>query len=131
VFVINAMVMLPYVVATRGWMLLPAFAAAGLVTAGADLATLYTLIGLAGPERVRDTTALNATFAGVRGLGGAISRPAAGTGWLAVVVGLCAVRAAHPGRRGGLGVHCQAPRIGAVEQRVIVSRPAGATASAD
>jgi hypothetical protein len=56
-------------------MLLPAFAAAGLVTAGGDLATLYTLIDLAGPRRVRDTTALNATFASLRGLGGPFLGP--------------------------------------------------------
>ncbi len=70
VCVINAVVMLPYAVATQGWMLLPAFAAAGIVAAGADLTTLYTLIELAGPERASEYTAINSTFAGIRGLVG-------------------------------------------------------------
>ena len=38
-FLINALVMLPYAFAKQGWMLAPAFAANGLVIAGADLAT--------------------------------------------------------------------------------------------
>lgn len=68
VFAINALVMLPYIWATQGWMLLPSFIAAGLVTAGADLAALYTIIDLAGSERVPDYTALNSLTMGVRGL---------------------------------------------------------------
>lgn len=68
VFVINAFVMLPYIWATQGWMLLPSFIAAGLVTAGADLAALYTIIDLAGPERVPAYTALSSIVTGFRGL---------------------------------------------------------------
>ncbi|RPH61629.1 MAG: MFS transporter [Chloroflexi bacterium] len=68
VFALNALVMLPYIWATQGWMLLPSFIAAGLVTAGADLAILYTVSSLAGPERVPDYAALNATVSGLRGL---------------------------------------------------------------
>lgn len=68
VFAINAMVMLPYIWATQGWMLLPSFIAAGLVTAGADLAALYTVIDLAGPERVPAYTALSSIVTGFRGL---------------------------------------------------------------
>jgi MFS family permease len=68
VFAINALVMLPYIWATQGWMLLPSFIAAGLVTAGADLAILYTVSSLAGPERVPEYAALNATVSGLRGL---------------------------------------------------------------
>ena len=71
VCLIQAMAVLPYAVARQGspaGVLLPAFAAAGLVAAGADLTTLYTLIELAGPERATEYTAINSTFAGLRGL---------------------------------------------------------------
>lgn len=68
IFLINAFVMLPYIWAVRGWMLLPSFVAAGLVTAGTDLAILYTVIHLAGPIRVPEYSALNATVYGLRGL---------------------------------------------------------------
>jgi predicted MFS family arabinose efflux permease len=67
-FAINVLVMLPYVWATQGWMLLPSFVAAGLVTAGSDLATLYTVSSLARPEHVPDYAALNSTISGFRGL---------------------------------------------------------------
>jgi len=68
VFAINALVILPYIWATKGWMLLPSFIAAGLVTAGADLAILYTVSKLAGPDRVPDYAALNSVVSGFRGL---------------------------------------------------------------
>jgi len=68
VFVINALAILPYIWATRGWMLLPAFIAAGLVTAGADLAIMYSVIELAGAERVPSYWAVTSTVAGLRGL---------------------------------------------------------------
>ena len=68
VFALNALVILPYIWASDGWMLLPSFIAAGLVTAGADLAVLYTISHLAGPERTPDYAALNSTIAGLRGL---------------------------------------------------------------
>jgi MFS transporter, DHA1 family, inner membrane transport protein len=61
VMAINALVMLPYIWATQGWMLLPSFVAAGFVAAGADLAMIYALIDLAGPERTPEYTALNST----------------------------------------------------------------------
>jgi len=92
VCLINALVMLPYVVATQGWMLLPAFAAAGIVAAGADLTTLYTLIDLAGPDRVSEYTAINSTFAGIRGLVGPFVGPLLlAAGWpLSSIFLLCA-----------------------------------------
>jgi MFS family permease len=68
VFVIQAIVILPYIWATDGWMLLPSFIAVGLVTAGADLASLYAIIELAGPKRVPAYTAISSTVAGLRGL---------------------------------------------------------------
>jgi len=48
--------------------LLPAFIAAGLVTAGADLAIMYSVIELAGAERVPSYWAVTSTVAGLRGL---------------------------------------------------------------
>ncbi len=68
VFVIAALVMIPYIWATTWWMLLPSFIAAGLVTAGFDLAVLYSIIELAGHQRVPDYVALNSTVSGLRGL---------------------------------------------------------------
>ena len=47
---------------------MPSFIAAGLVTAGADLAILYTVSNLAGPEHVPAYAALNSTISGFRGL---------------------------------------------------------------
>jgi MFS family permease len=68
VFALNLLVILPYIWATESWMLLPSFVAAGLVTAGADLAILYTVSNLAGPDRVPEYAALNSTISGFRGL---------------------------------------------------------------
>jgi predicted MFS family arabinose efflux permease len=68
VFLVNAFVMLPYIWATQAWMLLPAYVAAGLVTAGTDLAILYTVLSLAGADRVPGYSALNSTVYGLRGL---------------------------------------------------------------
>ena len=72
VFAINAIVILPYIWATQGWMLIPSFIAAGLVTAGADLTILYTISRIAGPEKTPAYAALNSTVAGLRGLLGPI-----------------------------------------------------------
>jgi MFS family permease len=68
IFAINALVILPYIWATQSWMLLPAFIAAGLVIAGADLAIMVSVIELAGPERVSAYWAITSTISGVRGL---------------------------------------------------------------
>jgi len=68
VFILQAVVILPYVWATNGWMLLPSFIATGLVTAGADLAGLYAIIELAGPKRVPAYTTISSTVSGLRGL---------------------------------------------------------------
>jgi MFS family permease len=68
VFAINAIVILPYIWATQAWMLLPSFIAAGVVTAGADVAILYTVSHLAGAEHVPEYAALNSTISGFRGL---------------------------------------------------------------
>ncbi len=68
VFVVNAIVMLPYVWATQGWMLLPSYVASGLVTAGVDVAVISTVIQLSEPGRVTVYAAANSTLVGVRGL---------------------------------------------------------------
>jgi len=81
VFAINMLVILPYIWATEGWMLLPSFIAGGLVTAGADLTVLYTISYLAGPEQAPDYAALNSFIAGLRGLFGPF------TGSLLVLLG--------------------------------------------
>ena len=68
IFVINAIAIVPYIWATNGWMLLPAFIAAGLVTAGADLAIMNSVIELAGAKRVPSYWAITSTVSGLRGL---------------------------------------------------------------
>jgi MFS family permease len=95
VYALYIVVILPYAVASQAWMLLPAFAASGLVNAGSDLASLYSLMDLAGPERVPETTALNSTFTGLRGLVGPFIGPLlVHAGWpLWMVLVLCAVLA--------------------------------------
>lgn len=78
IFAVNCLVMLPYTWATRGWMLLPSFIAAGLVSAGVDLWVTYTIIELADPTLIPDYTALSSTAIGARGL----VAPFAGAGLL-------------------------------------------------
>jgi DHA1 family inner membrane transport protein len=70
VALINTLVMLPYIWAGEAWMLIPSFVAAGIVTAGSDLAGLTVLIDIAGPDRAPDYASLNATLTGARGLAG-------------------------------------------------------------
>jgi MFS family permease len=94
-FVLYVVVLLPYAVASQAWMLVPAFMASGLVNAGTDLANLTTVMELAGPERVPETSALNSTFAGLRGLVGPFLGPLmVHAGWpLWSVIVLCALLA--------------------------------------
>ena len=67
-FVINAVYLFPYIWASRGWMLVPSFIATGLVSAGVDLAFISVVIQLAGPTRVSEYAALQATLIGLRGM---------------------------------------------------------------
>jgi MFS family permease len=94
-FVLYVVVLLPYAVASQAWMLVPAFVASGLVNAGTDLANLYTVMALAGPERVPETSALNSTCSGLRGLVGPFIGPLlVQFGWpLWSIFVLCAVLA--------------------------------------
>jgi MFS family permease len=57
-----------YIFATDGWMLLPAFIAQGIISAGMDLGMLNTCIQLAEPDKVVEYAAIQATVAGIRGI---------------------------------------------------------------
>lgn len=110
VFVVNALVMLPYIWATQGWMLLPSYIASGLVSAGVDVAVLSTVIQLAEPGRVADYSAMNSTLIGARGL----FAPFIGPALLAIGVAPAAVFA--------LGAACT---LGAAGVMVAVARTRG------
>ncbi|MBI3959013.1 MAG: MFS transporter [Chloroflexi bacterium] len=56
-----------YIWATNGWMLLPAFIAQGIISAGVDLGLINTSIQLAEPEKVAEYAAVQATVIGLRG----------------------------------------------------------------
>lgn len=68
VFAVATLVPLSYMLASTGWMLAPAFAAAGLLMAGLDVGTLNVVIQLAQAERLGEYSALQMTVVGVRGL---------------------------------------------------------------
>ncbi len=57
-----------YIWATNGWMLLPAFIAQGIISAGVDLGLINTSISLAEPDKVVEYAAVQATVIGLRGL---------------------------------------------------------------
>lgn len=57
-----------YIFAENGWMLLPAFLAQGIISAGVDLGLLNTCIQLADPDKVVEYAAIQATMLGVRGM---------------------------------------------------------------
>jgi MFS family permease len=59
---------LTYIWAANGWMLIPAFIAHGIISAGIDLGIISTGIELADPERVAEYSALQATIIGIRGM---------------------------------------------------------------
>ena len=68
VFLINTLFILPYVWAWNGWMLVPAFIAIGLVSAGMELWVTYTIIELAEPGLLPEYTAVCMMVIGGRGL---------------------------------------------------------------
>lgn len=68
VFLIAAVIPTSYMLATSGWMLVPAFAALGLVNAGLDIGALNTVMQLTTPERLGQYAALQTTVLGLRGL---------------------------------------------------------------
>jgi MFS family permease len=57
-----------YIFATEGWMLLPAFIAQGIISAGLDLGFVNTCIQLAESDKVVEYAAIQATVAGIRGM---------------------------------------------------------------
>jgi len=59
---------LAYIWASSGWMLLPAFIAQGIISAGVDLALISTCIQLAEPDKVVEYAAIQATVIGTRGM---------------------------------------------------------------
>lgn len=65
---IGALVPFTYIFATNSWMLLPAFIAQGIISAGMDLGFLNTCIQLAEPDKVIEYAAIQATVAGIRGM---------------------------------------------------------------
>ena len=65
---IATLVPFSYIFATDGWMLLPAFIAQGIISAGMDLGMLNTCIQLAEPDKVVEYAAIQATVAGIRGI---------------------------------------------------------------
>ena len=67
---IAALVPFTYIWAQNGWMLLPAFIAQGIISAGIDLGLLNTAIQLAEPDKVVEYAAVQATIIGVRGMVG-------------------------------------------------------------
>lgn len=67
-FAIGALVPFCYIFATNGWMLLPAFIAQGIISAGVDLGFVNTCIQLAEPDKVVEYAAIHTTVVGIRGL---------------------------------------------------------------
>ncbi|MEX1018439.1 MAG: hypothetical protein WDZ49_02205, partial [Litorilinea sp.] len=87
---IGALVPVSYIFATDGWMLLPAFIAQGVISAGVDLGLINTCIQVAEPENVVEYAAIQATVVGVRGM----IAPFVGAGLIALGVGETAIFAA-------------------------------------
>jgi MFS family permease len=69
-FAIGAIVPFAYIFATNGWLLLPAFIAQGIISAGLDLGFVNTCIQLAENDKVVEYAAIQATVAGLRGMVG-------------------------------------------------------------
>jgi MFS family permease len=67
-YAIGALVPFCYIFATNGWLLLPAFIAQGIISAGLDLGFVNTCIQLADSDKVVEYAAIQATVAGIRGM---------------------------------------------------------------
>lgn len=65
---IAAIIPASYIWAEAGWMLLPAFIAQGIISAGVDLGFINTSIQLAEPEKLVEYSALQTTVIGLRGM---------------------------------------------------------------
>ena len=57
-----------YIWASSGWMLLPAFIAQGIISAGVDIGLISTCIQLAEKDKVVEYAAVQATVIGLRGM---------------------------------------------------------------
>ena len=57
-----------YVFATEAWMLAPAFAVMGIISAGWDMGLINSAIQLADPERVTEYAAIQTSVVGIRGI---------------------------------------------------------------
>jgi MFS family permease len=71
-FALYSIVPFSYIWATNGWLLLPAFIAQGLVSAGVDLGIVNASIALAPADRVEEYSAVQSTVIGLRGMAGPI-----------------------------------------------------------
>jgi predicted MFS family arabinose efflux permease len=71
-FAIYAIVPFSYIWASNGWLLLPAFIAQGLVSAGVDLGIVNASIALAPADRVEEYSAVQSTVIGLRGMAGPV-----------------------------------------------------------
>jgi MFS family permease len=67
-YAIGALVPFCYIFATNGWLLLPAFIAQGIISAGLDLGFVNTCIQLSESDKVIEYAAIQSTVAGIRGL---------------------------------------------------------------
>ena len=67
-FAIGTLVPFAYIFASNGWMLLPAFIAQGIISAGLDLGFVNTCIQLAESDKVVEYAAIQATVGGLRGI---------------------------------------------------------------
>nr|BAG82729.1 major facilitator superfamily MFS_1 protein [uncultured bacterium] len=65
---IGVLVPFSYIWAENAWMLLPAFIAQGIISAGIDLGLINTTIQLAEPEKLVEYAAVQATVIGIRGM---------------------------------------------------------------
>ena len=69
-FALNVLVILPYIWATSGWMLAPAYLAQGILNSAIDIGFIAAATLLAPPQRVSEYTALQFTLVGARGIAG-------------------------------------------------------------
>jgi MFS family permease len=67
---LNAVQPFVYIFAQNGWMLLPAYVALGIVSAGTDIGFVNTYIQLAEPTKVPEYAAVHALVMGTRGIVG-------------------------------------------------------------
>ena len=67
-FALAVVVPISYILATTGWMMIPAYIVSGLISGGVDLAFTNSPIDLAEPDKIYEYAALQRTVIGIRGL---------------------------------------------------------------